>query len=169
MATRCLLPIKSMRKFAILSCCVAALLFLIPTSSRAQNKQNNAADNIVGLYEAWQNHDHFKAKITKLADGSYKGQVVWAEKDRDKHGNKRLDHKNPDKSLRSLPLDQAVLFSGLKYDAAKREWNGTKVYDPQRGVRANMDAHFLDDGRLCIRGTFMKFSEKVYWKRISSN
>lgn len=155
-----------MRKFTIFLFCVAAL-FLFPISPlQAQNKLNDAPDNIVGLYEAWQNHDHFKAQITKQADGTYKGQVVWAEKDRDKNGNKRLDHKNPDKSLRHLPLDQAVLFSGLKYDHEKHEWNDTKVYDPQRGVRANMDAHFLDDGRLRIRGTFMKFSEKVHWKKL---
>ena len=133
---------------------------------QAQNKMNDAGDNIVGVYEAWQNKDHFKAKVTKQKDGTYKGQVIWAEVDKDKDGNKRLDSKNPDKSLRSLPLDQAVLFSGLKYDAEKHEWNGTKVYDPQRGVRAKMDAHFSDDGRLRIRGTFMAFSEKVYWKKL---
>lgn len=148
-------------------------LFLLITTAlfqfntmQAQNKLNDAGDNIVGVYEAWQNKDHFKAKIVKLSDGSYKGQIVWAETDKDKDGNKRLDKKNPNKKLRSLPLDQAVLFSGLKYDAEKHEWNGTKVYDPQRGVRANMDAHFLDDGRLQIRGTFMAFSEKCIWKRI---
>ena len=145
---------------------IAAMLLSCNTIS-AQTKLNDGADNIVGVYEAWQNKDHFKAKVTKQKDGTYKGQVIWAEIDKDKDGNKRLDKKNPNKKLRSLPLDQAVLFSGLKYDADKKEWNGTKVYDPQRGVRANMDAHFLDDGRLQIRGTFMAFSEKVYWKRIS--
>lgn len=134
----------------------------------AQNRLNDGGDNIIGIYEAWQNKDHFKAKVVKLSDGTYRGQVIWAEVDKDKDGNKRLDKKNPNKKLRSLPLDQAVLFDGLKYDADKHEWNGTKVYDPQRGVRANMDAHFLDDGRLQIRGTFMAFSEKCIWKRLSA-
>lgn len=153
------------RLFVILLATVATLL---PTYSKAQNALNNKAENIVGTYEAWQGKDHFKAKITKQADGTYLGQVFWAEKDRDKSGKKRLDEKNPDKSLRSTPLDQAVLFKGLRYDAEKHEWNGTKIYDPQRGVRAKMDAHFLDDGRLRIRGSFLSISEKVYWKRISN-
>lgn len=144
---------------------IAALLSV--NTVAAQNRLNDGGDNIIGIYEAWQNKDHFKAKVVKLSDGTYRGQVIWAEVDKDKDGNKRLDKKNPNKKLRSLPLDQAVLFSCLKYDAEKHEWNGTKVYDPQRGVRANMDAHFLDDGRLQIRGTFMAFSEKCIWKRIS--
>lgn len=139
---------------------------LMPFATRAQNRLNDSGDNIVGVYEAWQNKDHFKAKVVKLADGTYRGQVIWSEVDKDKNGNKRLDTKNPDKSLRSKPMDEAILFSGLKYDAAKHEWNGTKVYDPQRGVRAKMDAHFLDDGRLQIRGTFLAFSEKAIWKKL---
>lgn len=155
-----------MRKLAILIFAIAGTLFLAGNTVTAQNKLNNAGDNIIGIYEAWQNKDHFKAKVVKLSDGTYKGQVIWAEQDKDKDGNKRLDKKNPDKKLRSLPLDQAVLFSGLKYDAEKHEWNGTKVYDPQRGIRARMDAHFLDDGRLQIRGSFMAFSETSVWKRI---
>lgn len=155
-----------MNKCFLLFLLLATALFL-PQTLLAQNKLNDAGDNIVGVYEAWQNKDHFKAKVVKLNDGTYRGQVIWAEVDKDQDGNKRLDKKNPNKKLRSLPLDQAVLFSGLKYDADKHEWNGTKVYDPQRGVRANMDAHFLDDGRLQIRGTFMAFSEKCMWKRIS--
>lgn len=155
-----------MRKFAILLSAIVGIWVLSNNAVYAQSKLNSAADNIVGTYEAWQNKDHFKATITKQSDGTYKGQVFWAERDREKDGSKRLDKKNPDKSLRSKPLDQAVLFSGLKYDADKHEWSGTKVYDPQRGIRAKMDAHFLDDGRLQIRGSFMAFSEKVYWKKI---
>ncbi len=155
-----------MRKLATLLLTVVLSLPFFSKPLSAQNQMNLAADNIVGTYEAWQNKDHFKAKITKQNDGTYKGQVFWAEQDKDKDGNKRLDKKNPDKKLRSNPLDRTVLFSGLKYDSEKHEWNGTKVYDPQRGIRAKMDAHFLNDGRLQIRGSFMAFSEKAYWKKI---
>ena len=93
----------------------------------AQNVLNDKADNIVGTYSGKQGDDRFRAKIVKLSDGTYRGQVVWMERDKDAKGNKILDTKNPDKSLRSKPADQAVLFSGLKYDPKKRCWNDTKI------------------------------------------
>ncbi len=108
----------------------------------AQSALNDKADNIVGTYSSKQGDDRFKAKIVKLTDGTYRGQVIWLEHDKDAKGNKILDSKNPDKSLRNRPADQVVLFSGLKYDEKKRCWNDTKIYDPQRGVSANMTADF---------------------------
>lgn len=130
----------------------------------AQNVLNDKADNIVGTYSGKQGDDRFRAKIVKLSDGTYRGQVVWMERDKDAKGNKILDTKNPDKSLRSKPADQAVLFSGLKYDPKKRCWNGTKIYDPQRGLKASMTAEFTADGHLRIKGSVLGISESVYWK-----
>ncbi len=132
----------------------------------AQSTMNDKADNIMGIYIARQGDDNFKAKIVKLTDGTYRGQIIWLENDKDANGNKILDTKNPDKSLRSKPADQAVLFSGLRYDAKRHCWNDTKIYDPQRGVRANMTAEFTADGRLKIKGSLLGFSETVYWQRV---
>lgn len=132
----------------------------------AQHPLNDKADNIVGTYSGKQGDDRFKAKIVKLSDGTYRGQVIWLEHDKDAHGNKILDTKNPDKSLRSKPADQVVLFSGLKYDAKKHYWNGTKIYDPQRGLKAHMTAEFTADGRLRIKGSLMGISESVYWSKV---
>ena len=131
----------------------------------AQNALNDKADNIVGVYSGKQGDDRFKVKIVKLTDGSYRGKVIWMEHDKDAKGNKILDTKNPDKSLRSKPADQAVLFTGLKYDAKKHCWGDTKIYDPQRGLKANMTAEFTADGRLRIRGSVMGISESVYWTK----
>ena len=143
-----------------------AVMVMGCSMSFAQNELNNNGDNIVGTYESTQNGDRFKAKIEKLKDGTYRAQVFWVENDKDANGNKRLDEKNPDKSLRSTPADRIVLFSGLKYDAKKKEWNGTKIYDPQRGIRAKMTASFEKDGRLKLTGSVLLISERVYWKRI---
>ena len=131
----------------------------------AQNALNDKADNIVGTYTGKQGSDRFKAKIVKLSDGTYRGQVIWLEHDKDAKGNKILDSKNPDKKLRSKPADQAVLFSGLKYNAKKHRWDDTKIYDPQRGLRASMTAEFAADGRLIITGSMMLISESVYWEK----
>lgn len=142
------------------------MTLLCITPVMAQNTMNDKADNILGTYVAKQGDDNFKAKIVKLTDGTYRGQIIWLENDKDAKGNKILDSKNPDKSLRSKPADQAVLFSGLKYDAKKHCWNDTKIYDPQRGLRANMTAEFTADGRLKIKGSLLGISETVYWKRV---
>lgn len=131
----------------------------------AQSSLNNAGDNIVGIYIGSQNGDKFKAKIVKLTNGTYRGQVVWMEKDKDANGNKRLDTKNPDKSLRNTPCDQIVLFSGLEYNAKKKRWDGTKIYDPQRGMRANLTVEFEKDGRLKLRGSILGIGETVYWTK----
>ena len=131
----------------------------------AQSVLNDKADNIVGTYSGKQGDDRFRAKIVKLTDGTYRGQVIWMERDKDAKGNKILDTKNPDKNLRSKPADQVVLFSGLKYDSKKHCWNDTKIYDPQRGLKASMTAEFVADGRLLIKGSVLGIGESVFWNK----
>ena len=132
----------------------------------SQNALNNAADNIVGTYSGQLGSDNFKAKITKMADGSYRGQIIWMENDRDAQGHKLLDTKNPDKKLRNTPCDRIVLFSGLRYDAKEREWSGTKIYDPTRGMRAKLVASWTKDGQLRLKCSVMGISKNLYWQRI---
>ena len=136
------------------------------TGLMAQNALNNAGDNIVGTYQGTQNGEKFKAKIVKLTDGTYRGQIIWMEKPNDEKGNRRLDTKNPDEKLRNVPCDQVVLFSGLEYNAKKKRWDGTKIYDPQRGMRAKMTAEFQKDGKLKLTGSVLFVSESVYWEKV---
>lgn len=142
------------------------MAFICASPMVAQSVLNDNADNIVGTYSGKQGDDRFKVKIVKLTDGTYRGQVIWMERDKDAKGNKILDTKNPDKSLRSKPADQVVLFSGLKYDSRKHCWNDTKIYDPQRGLKASMTAEFVADGRLRIKGSLLGISENVFWSRV---
>ena len=86
--------------------------------------------------------------------------------DRDADGNKRLDTKNPDKSLRMVPCDEVVLFTGLKHNARKQCWDGTKIYDLQRGFSAKMSAAFIDDATLRITGTVLGLSGHFTWKKL---
>ena len=134
--------------------------------ANAQNALNNAGDNIVGVYQGIQDGEKFKAKIVKLTNGTYRGQIIWMEKPNDAKGKKRLDTKNPDEKLRKTPCDQVILFSGLEYNASKKRWDGTKIYDPRRGMKAKMTAEFEKDGRLKIRGSIMGIGETVYWTKV---
>ena len=141
-------------------------LVLLVGAATAQSTLNNKADNIVGTYQGKQGDDLFKVSITKQANGNYQGQIIWMEKDRDANGNKLLDEKNPDKSLRTVPCDQIVIFSDLKYNAKEHRWDGTKIYDPQRGIRARLHAEFTKEGQLKLRGSVMGIGESVYWDKL---
>lgn len=135
-------------------------------TAMAQNALNDKAENILGTYSGKQGDDPFKAVITQQKDGTFTGQVIWIENDRDANGNKLLDVKNPDKSLRNVPCDQVVLFTGLQYNAKEKCWDGTKIYDPQRGIKAKLQAEFTDDGQLKIKGSILGIDESVYWNKI---
>lgn len=135
-------------------------------NSFSQTVINDKADNILGVYLGEQKGDVFKARITKAADGTYKGQIFWMKNDRQPNGSKRLDTKNPDKRLRHVPCDQVVLFSGLKHNPPKQCWDGTKIYDPQRGFTAKMSARFIATDTLRITGTVMGLSGHFVWKKI---
>lgn len=135
-------------------------------SATAQNTLNNKADNILGDYYARQNDDNFKVRFSKLPNGTYMAQIYWVENDKDENGRKALDVKNPDKSLRNVPCDRIVLIKGLRYNAEKKQWDGAKVYDPQRGIRANVVCKFRKDGMLWVRGTVLGIGEDAFWEKI---
>ena len=145
-----------------------AIMLMCGQFAVAQNTPNDNADNIVGTYEGVQNGDRFKAKIEKMKDGTYRGQMLWVENDKDENGNKKLDEKNPDKKLRKTPIERIVIFSGLKYDEKDKRWGDCKIYDPQRGIRANLEVWFEKDGQLRLKGSKFGISESVYWKKIEN-
>ena len=142
-------------------------LFLMGTAALLAQGLNDKADNILGNWRATRGGEVSKVKVSRSADGTYMAQVYWAEVDKDKNGNKKLDRKNPDKSLRNTPCDQIVLIRGLKYNAEKKQWDGTEVYDPTKGIRAKCVVRFEDDGRLRIKGSFLGISQSAYWEKLS--
>ena len=143
---------------------VLALAAILP--SAAQTALNDKADSILGEYYLVQNGEESKVRFTKNSDGSYKCRIFWIKNDKDASGRKFLDEKNPDKSLRSTPADQVVLIDGLKYNAAKKQWDGAKIYDPQSGIKANVTAVFVSDKKLKLRGSVMGIGETVYWTKL---
>lgn len=145
---------------------IAALLLFCTLPSYAQSALNDDADSIVGTYFASHAGEDSKVSFTKSDDGTYMAQVIWCAIDKDPDGNKYLDVKNPDKSLRNTPCDQIVLIKGLKYNATKKVWNGAKIYDPTRGIKASATVKFLPNGDLSIRGTVMGIGETVVWQRL---
>ena len=129
--------------------------------------QNDKADNIIGKYSSVQGADAYKVKVFKASDGSYTAQLYWVSNPYDKNGNRELDPKNPDKSLRGVPCDQVVLIKGLRYNAEKQRWDGAKIYDPQRGIRVSVDCRFEGAKALKVHGNVLGIGETITWNRIA--
>lgn len=122
----------------------------------------------VGKYISRQGEDVYKVEITSNADGSLKAQIFWVRDCVDpKTGQKYLDKKNPDKSLRNTPCDRIVLFDGARFNPGSKRWEGTKIYDPQRGIKAKLTMWKNPDGTLSVKGTLLGISETVLWKPVN--
>lgn len=129
--------------------------------------QNDKADNIIGKYTAGTGSDAYKVNFFKAADGTYTAQIYWLANPYDKEGKVSYDTKNPDKNLRNTPSDRIVLIKGLKYNADKKRWDGAKIYDPNRGIKVNVDCHFEGAKSLKLHGNVLGIGETVTWTRIA--
>lgn len=144
-----------------------AFCALLAVSAFAQTALNNTADSILGEYLVPDPGNDSKVRFTKNGDGTYKCQIFWLENTTDPStGQPWLDFRNPDKSLRSQRCDQIVLVDGLKYDSAKKNWSGAKIYDPNRGIKANVTCYFNEAGKLVVKGTVLGIGETQYWVRL---
>lgn len=153
-----------MKKYLVLL--IAFMAAVVP--SFAQNVRNDSADSIVGEYliPDSKNGDS-KVRFTKNANGTYDCQVFWLAKPIDPStGKPWLDFRNPDKSARNVRADQLFIIKGLKYDSSAKMWNGAKVYDPNRGISANVKCKFTNDGALEVKGTVLGIGETQHWQKL---
>ena len=104
--------------------------------------------------------------MTKAEDVTYTAQLFWVQNPLDKNGNKRKDVKNPDKNLRNVDIDKVVVIKGLKFDKSEGEWNGTKIYDPSKGIRVDVEAEFVDAKKLKLFGNIWGIGTTIYWTKL---
>lgn len=145
---------------------VLAIAAIVPAF--AQNSKNGIADSIVGEYLVpdTKNGDS-KVCFTKNAAGTYDCQVFWLANPTDPAtGKPWLDFRNPDKSLRNVRCDQLFIIRGLQHNSKDKVWDGTKVYDPNRGVSARVKCKFNASGELEVRGTVLGIGETQCWKKL---
>ena len=150
-----------MRKYIIMA--IAAIFMALPAV--AQNLNSNP-DSIIGEYSTDRGGKKSKVRVTKNTNGTYTAQVFWVENSLDANGNKRKDVKNPDKSMRNVDIDKVVLVDGLKYDASDKSWGGTKIYDPSKGIKVNVEAQFETPDKLRLEGAVFGIGVTLYWTRI---
>ena len=159
----------------ILSAIISILSSALAVHLQAQELPvNSDPDGITGTYFVSHEGENSKVRIYAAQDGSFTAQIIWVEDRLDSDGNVRLDEKNPDKSLRTTPCDQITIIEGLEFNPAKKRWDKGKIYDPTRGIRANVSCVgiranvscvFVSPDSLKVRGTLMGFGETIYWTR----
>lgn len=151
-----------------LHCFSAALLlsvaFCCPDAAARSGDEH--PDDIVGVYYVSHQNEESKVRIFRQPDGTYSAQVTWIRDSLDRSGSLRLDEKNPDRSLRSVPCNRIMIMEGLTYDCMSERWEGGKIYDPTRGIRANVSCDFDPDGRLRVRGSLLGISQTIYWVKL---
>lgn len=123
-------------------------------------------DRIVGVYYTAHQGEESKIRVFKEDDGSYTAQVIWVRDNLDENGEVEKDVKNPDKSKRDTPCDQIVLIEKMTYNEKKDSWGDAKIYDPTRGIKANVTCSFESVSRLRVRGSVLGIGETVYWDKI---
>ena len=142
---------------------IGAIMFAIPTFAQNINKNG---DEIIGEYLTDRGGSKSKVRVTKEENGTYTAQLFWVENPLDNKGNKRKDVKNPDKNLRNVDIDKVVVIKGLKFDKSEGEWNGTKIYDPSKGIRVDVEAEFVDAKKLKLFGNIWGIGTTIYWTKI---
>ena len=127
-----------------------ALLSAIPASSWAAQ-----ADDILGVW--FNGEKDARIEIMKCGD-RYCGKVVWLQEPSYPGGSKdgipgspKLDHKNPDPSLRKVPIIGLQIVHDFRY-AGDDLWKDGKVYDPKNGKTYQGKMTLVSPGRLDLRG-----------------
>jgi uncharacterized protein (DUF2147 family) len=117
-------------------------------------------DDILGV---WINEEKDgKIEIFKCGE-KYCGKIVWAKEPNYPDGSKegmpgtpRLDHNNPDKSLRKTPILGLQIVHDFVF-AGDNSWKKGKVYDPKNGRTYSGTLTLVSPTRLDLRG-FIGFS-----------
>lgn len=158
-----------MKKFIVTI--TLALLSFAGLSARTYVKDEakcSKADNIVGKYFIQDEQGTSYCQIEKLTNGTYRCRTIGGKPEYDENGKMKLDEFNPEPSLRKIPIHQAIIISGLRYNAEKKQWDGGKIHNPLKRIeKANCTVDFVDGGKtLRVFGNLLGIGKSVYWKAL---
>lgn len=86
---------------------------------------------------------------------TFYGRIVWLDEPLEDDGTPKVDKENPDRDLRNRPLIGLEILKGFTYDAAKEEWTGGTIYDPENGRTYSAYMRLEDNNTLRLRGFVM--------------
>lgn len=106
---------------------------------------------ILGKWMSSENN--LEVEIFRSAN-EFKARICWFDDSDDPSEplTKRLDSKNPDKSLRSRKVLGMEVLNGLTYNEKEEEWENGHIYDCSSGKEWNAKLWLTKDGMLKVRG-----------------
>jgi uncharacterized protein (DUF2147 family) len=115
----------------------------------------SAPEDILGI---WNTEDR-EAKVEIFRCGeTYCGRIVWLKDPSYPPGSKegtpgtpKLDYKNPDPSLRSRPVQGLQFMNDFHYTGGN-QWQGGKLYDPEKGKTYSGKITLVSPNQLDLRG-----------------
>ena len=136
------------------------IFFLITIFCQSQS------DDILGIW--LEEEKQSKIEIYKK-NNSFFGKIIWLKEPLDKHGNEKLDKKNPNKLLRNKPIKGLVIMNDLKYKK-KGEWTEGEIYDARSGKTYSLEVYMKNSNELELRGYIglTLFGKSTSWTRVKN-
>lgn len=145
-------------------------IFCLLLMGRSALAQSNKGDRLLGTYRVveMETKEESKVKITKAANGTYQGQVIWLASPKTKDGKLKCDIYNPDPKKRSTPGNKIMLMWNFTYDAAKDTWVGGEIYDPCHGKIYKCRLNFETPTKLKVRGYIgvPALGKSMFWYKL---
>lgn len=119
--------------------------------------------------------DKSHVRIYQADDGTCRGRIVWLKqpdypagyKNKTLAGKPKVDRHNPDKRLRTRPVQGLVILTGFRYSPKQHAWTGGKCYDPEGGKTYKCRMWLVAGGkRLKVRGYVWIFHKTQTWRRV---
>jgi uncharacterized protein (DUF2147 family) len=103
-------------------------------------------------------------EIYKKSD-RYFGKLIWLKEPNDANGKPKLDHKNPDASLKTKPILGLEILKDFVFENEK--WTDGTIYDPKTGKIYSCNIT-IKSGQLNIRGYIgiSLIGRSEIWKRV---
>ncbi|MDQ3109799.1 MAG: DUF2147 domain-containing protein [Bacteroidota bacterium] len=101
--------------------------------------------------------------------GKYYGQIVWMKEPLDSiTGKPQLDKLNKDPKLRSRPVMNMIIISGLEFDAGDQEWTDGTIYNPKGGDSYDLYCKMKDKNTLEVHFymTITTIGKTFFWTRV---
>ncbi len=127
--------------------------------------QDTEADRLLGVWEP--SNGKARVKIEKIGN-KYYGKIVWLKEPNDPATNQpKVDSKNPDASMRTVPLKGYRMLKDFTYSSNSQWENGT-IYDPENGSTYKCIIKMTDANTLDIRGYIgiEALGRTDVWKRL---
>lgn len=120
------------------------------------------ADDIIGQ---WANEDGTADFEMYKAGAGYAAKIIWLSNPKNDKSGDKLDKNNPDKSLRTRPVMNMVILTGLTFSPEENNWINGRIYNPEKGVYADCKASLTAQNELKITASKYLTTITKKWNR----